>query len=414
MTLPPEPHTAATRQENRTLTTPRPLLSALAGTALALVLGAAATAQQPQQPTPAAPIAAVPNAPALSANSYVLMDFASGQVLAAKNPDARVEPASLTKMMASYLVFNELAAGRVQPTDQVTISEKAWKTGGSKMFVEVGKQVAVEDLLMGMVVQSGNDATVALAEHLGGTEAVFAQMMNAEAARLGMTGTHFVNADGLPDPEHYTTAMDMALLSRALIQDHPEHYATYKVKEFTWNGITQHNRNALLWRDASIDGIKTGHTEAAGYCLAASAEREGMRLVAVVMGTDSEKTRADEAQALLNYGFRFFESHTLYQPGREVAQAKVWKGSAPTVALGLERPVVVAIGRGRYDALEASMDVPTQLLAPVAKGQPIGTLRVSLGGEVLAEQPLVALAAVEEGGFFKRMNDSFWMWWESD
>src|SRR5690606_24486738 len=296
---------AAPRQEYPTSSIPRPLLSALVGTTLALGL-AAAGAQQPQplpQPAQPQPRAAIPAAPALTAKSYVLMDFASGQVLASKEPEARVEPASLTKMMASYLVFNELDAGRVRPDDLVTISEKAWKTGGSKMFVEVGKQVPVQDLLMGMVVQSGNDATVALAEHLGGTEEVFAQMMNAEAGRLGMRGTHFVNSDGLPDPEHYTTAMDMALLSRALIRDHPERYAAYKVKEFTWNNITQHNRNALLWRDASIDGIKTGHTESAGYCLAASAEREGMRLVAVVMGTASEKVRADEAQALLNYGF---------------------------------------------------------------------------------------------------------------
>ena len=408
--------TAALRQETRPLMTPRTLLSAVAGASLALAVTVAPAQLPSPQPQPAAPRPAtlIPDPPSLTANSYVLMEHASGRVLAEKNSDARVEPASLTKMMASYLVFNELAAGRIQPTDLVTISEKAWKTGGSKMFVEVGKQVPVKDLLMGMVVQSGNDATVALAEHLGGTEAVFAQMMNAEAARLGMTGTQFVNSDGLPDPGHYTTAMDMARLSRALITDHPEHYASYKVREFSWNGITQHNRNALLWRDASIDGIKTGHTEAAGYCLAASAEREGMRLIAVVMGTGSEKTRADEAQALLNYGFRFFESHTLYPPGREVARAVVWKGAAAEVPLGTTAPVVVSIGRGRYEQLEASVDVPTELLAPVAEGQPVGTLRVSLDGTVLAEQPLVALAAVEEGGFFKRMSDGIWMWWESD
>ena len=398
----------------------RTLLSALAGSALFLTTTLAPAAAQAPQPAPqpqpqaAQPALPTPSAPSLSANSYVLMDFASGNVLAEKNASERVEPASLTKMMASYLVFKEIAAGRVQPTDAVTISEKAWKTGGSKMFVEVGKQVPVKDLLMGMVVQSGNDATVALAEHLGGTEEVFAQMMNTEAQRLGMHGSHFVNADGLPDPEHYTTALDMALLSRALIADFPDHYPSYAVKEFSFNGITQHNRNSLLWRDASIDGIKTGHTEAAGYCLAASAERDGMRLIAVVMGTESEKVRADEAQALLNYGFRFFESHTLYQPGRAIAEPAVWKGAAPTVALGVTAPVVVTVPRGSYDKLQASMDVPTQLTAPIAQGQQVGVVRIALEGKVLAEQPLVALAAVAEGGFFKRMNDEFWMWWEAD
>lgn len=396
----------------------RTLLSALVGATLGLAVSAP-SAQAPlpaPQPVPqaVAPAMPTPGAPSLSARSYVLMDFASGRVLAEKNAAERVEPASLTKMLASYLVFKEIQSGRVQPTDAVTISEKAWKTGGSKMFIEVGKQVPVSDLMMGMVVQSGNDATVALAEHIGGTEEVFAQMMNAEAERLGMAGSHFANSDGLPDPEHYTTAQDMALLSRALIADFPDHYASYAVKEFSFNGITQHNRNSLLWRDASIDGIKTGHTEAAGYCLAASAEREGMRLIAVVMGTDSEKTRADEAQALLNYGFRFFESHTLYQPGRAVAEPAVWKGSVPVVPLGVQAPVVVTVPRGRYDQLQASMDVPRQLMAPIAAGQAVGALRVSLDGELLAEQPLVALAAVEEGGFFKRMNDEFWMWWESD
>ena len=394
----------------------RSLWSALAGTAL--FLGASGLHAQTPQPAPrpalAQPALPTPNAPSLSAKSYVLMDFASGNVLAEKNSSERVEPASLTKMMASYLVFKEIEAGRVQPTDAVTISEKAWKTGGSKMFVEVGKQVPVKDLLMGMVVQSGNDATVALAEHLGGTEEVFAQMMNAEAQRLGMGGSHFVNADGLPDPEHYTTARDMALLSRALIADFPTHYPSYAVKEFSFNGITQHNRNSLLWRDASIDGIKTGHTEAAGYCLAASAQREGMRLIAVVMGTGSEKTRADEAQALLNYGFRFFESHALYQPGRPIAEPAVWKGDAPTVALGVAAPVVVTVPRGSYDKLHASMDIPTQLVAPIGAGQQVGVVRIALDGKVLAEQPLVALAAVAEGGFFKRVNDGFWMWWESD
>jgi serine-type D-Ala-D-Ala carboxypeptidase (penicillin-binding protein 5/6) len=235
--------------------------------------------------------------------------------------------------------------------------------------------------------------------------------MNAEATRLGMTGSQFVNAAGLPAPGHYTTAMDMARLSRALIASHPEHYARYKIREFTWNGITQHNRNTLLWRDSSVDGIKTGHTEAAGYCLVASAERDGMRLIAVVMGTGSEKTRANEPQALLNYGFRFFEVHTVYRPGETVAESVVWKGALPSVPLGIQQAVTVPVPRGRYDALRASIDVPRQLVAPLELGQPIGTLRLTLDDEVLVERPLVSLVAVTEGGFFKRMHDGFWLWW---
>ena len=374
-----------------------------------------------QTPTPNRPLPVpqpqgtpTPSAPSIPAKSFVLMDFASGRILAEKNGDERLEPASLTKMMSSYVVFGELAAGRLQRDDLVTISEKAWKTGGSKMFIEVGKQVSVDNLLRGMVIQSGNDATVALAEQVAGSEDVFAQMMNGEARRLGMQNTHFANADGLPSEEHYSSAHDMARLARAMIADHPGDYAMYAEKSFEWNGITQHNRNTLLWRDDSVDGIKTGHTESAGYCLAASAQRDGMRLIAVVMGTDSEKARADAAQALLNYGFRFFESHTLYQPGAALATPTVWKGVTEALALGVAEPVVVTVPRGRYDDLKASMDLPREIVAPIAQGQQVGTLKVSLDGELLVERPLLAQQAVAEAGFFGRLNDSFWMWWQGD
>ncbi|HET6604436.1 MAG TPA: D-alanyl-D-alanine carboxypeptidase family protein [Xanthomonadaceae bacterium] len=390
------------------------LLAALLG----LGLAAAAFAQSPApSPAPVPPPAAatpIPDAPQLSARSYVLMDFATGRVLAERDASARVEPASLTKMMTSLIVFEEIDAGRLGLDTPVTISEKAWRTGGSKMFVEVGKQVTVSDLLMGLIVQSGNDATVALAEQVAGSEDAFAQMMNAAAAKLGMTDTHFVNADGLPDPEHYTTARDMALLSHALIAQHPEAYEWYAVREFTFNGITQHNRNSLLWREAGVDGIKTGHTEGAGYCLAASAVRDDMRLIAVVMGAASEKIRAQEALSLLNYGFRFFESHTVYAAGTEVAAPPIWKSELDTLPLGVAEPLVVTIPRGRYQALQASMDLPRQLVAPVAKGARVGSVNLTLGGEPVASAPLVALAEAPEAGFFGRLVDGFWMWWESD
>ena len=393
----------------------------LAGIAMVACLTASAAIAQTPTPVPSLPVPVpqpqstpTPSAPSVPAKSYVLMDFASGRILAEKDGDERLEPASLTKMMSSYVVFEELSAGRLKRDDLVTVSEKAWKTGGSKMFIEVGKQVSVDDLLRGMIIQSGNDATVALAEQVAGSEDVFAQMMNGTAERLGMTNTHFVNADGLPDAEHYSSALDMARLSQAMIADHPDDYAIYAVKSFEWNGITQHNRNSLLWRDDSVDGIKTGHTESAGYCLAASAQRDGMRLIAVVMGTDSEKARADAAQALLNYGFRFFESHTLYQPGTALATPAVWKGAVESLPLGVAEPVVVTVPRGRYDDLKASMDLPKEIVAPITQGQQVGTLKVSLDGETLLERPLLAQQAVEEAGFFGRLNDSFWMWWQGD
>jgi D-alanyl-D-alanine carboxypeptidase (penicillin-binding protein 5/6) len=274
--------------------------------------------------------------------------------------------------------------------------------------------VSLKDLLYGMIIQSGNDAAIALAEHTAGSEETFAQLMNQYAQQLGMTGTHYVDASGLPNPEHYTTARDVALMSRALIHDYPDEYKIYSIKDFEWNGIMQHNRNTLLWRDSTVDGIKTGHTSEAGFCLATSALRGDQRLIAVVMGAPSEKQRADDNQELLNYGFRFFESHRLFAANKPLANPELWKGGTPTLPLGVANDVVVTMPRGRYGDLKASLDLPARLVAPFQKGQKVGTLKVLLDGKTLIEQPLVALADGPEGGFFKRLSDGVWMWFKGD
>jgi D-alanyl-D-alanine carboxypeptidase (penicillin-binding protein 5/6) len=347
----------------------------------------------------------VPKAPTVGATAYLVEDFQSGQALAEKNSGERVEPASITKLMTAYVVFEELKSGSMSLKDQVTVSEKAWRTPGSRMFIEVGKQVSVEDLLRGIIIQSGNDATVALAEHVAGTEEAFVGLMNHHAEQLGLSGSRFMNSTGLPDVEHYMTAKDIATLSRALIERFPEYYPWYSEREFTFNGITQYNRNKLLWRDESVDGLKTGHTEAAGYCLVTSAEREGMRLITVVLGTRSEEARADASQALLNYGFRFFETHKLYDAGTELTQAKVWKGASDSLPLGLGRTLYVTIPRGQYQQLDASMTIQSQILAPVSQGQPLGSVQIRLGEGLVVERPLLALADVPEGSFWQRIVD---------
>jgi D-alanyl-D-alanine carboxypeptidase (penicillin-binding protein 5/6) len=321
--------------------------------------------------------------------------------------------------MTSYVVSAELAAGKVKMDDQVFISENAWRSGGagtegSTSFLAVNTKVPLKDLFYGMVIQSGNDAAIALAEHVAGSEQTFAELMNQYAARLGMTGTHFANASGLPDPNHYSTAHDIALLSRALIRDYPEEYKVYAIKEFEWNGIKQHNRNSLLWRDNSVDGIKTGHTTEAGYCLTTSAQRGDQRLIAVVMGTSSEKQRADANQALLNYGFRFYETHKLYEADKPLATPTLWKGAATSLPLGVAADVVVSMPRGRYKDLKASMDFPNRLIAPYTKGQQVGTLHVSLDGKPLVERPLVALADAPAAGFWGRMSDGILLWFKGD
>jgi len=376
-------------------------------------------AAQTPQPLPAAqPQAAtpVPSPPTLSAKSYVLMDFLSGQVLASREPELAVEPASITKLMTSYIVAAELANGKIKPDDAVFISENAWRKGGagtdgSTSFLQVNAKVPLEDLVRGMVVQSGNDASIALAEHVAGSEETFAALMNEYARRLGMTASYYANSTGLPAEGHITTALDVARLGRALIRDYPEHYKTYSIKEYSWNGITQHNRNTLLWRDASVDGIKTGHTSRAGYCLASSAKRGDTRLIAVVMGTAGEKIRADESQALLNYGFRFFESQTLYKAGTPVAEPELWKGEAIKARLGVATDALVTIPRGSYERLKATINVPKPLLAPLTAGQQVGTLSVMLDEQTVFEAPLVALEAYPEGGFFKRLGDAVMLWW---
>ncbi|MBB5887107.1 D-alanyl-D-alanine carboxypeptidase [Xanthomonas sp. LMG 8992] len=378
-------------------------------------------------PVPAPPAAAaapatvaIPPAPKPAVSkSWVLMDYATGQVLAGENEHERVAPASITKVMTSYVIAAELKLGKITRDDQVMLSERAWREGGagtdgSYSGFPVNKTARLEDMEKGMAIQSGNDAAIALAEHTAGSEEAFASLMNEYAKKIGMTGSHFVNAHGLSAEGHYTTAYDLALLGRAMVRDYPETYAYNKIKEFRVGDITQPNRNLLLWRDPSVDGIKTGHTSEAGYCLLSSAKRGDQRLIAVVMGDSSEKQRAEDSLALLNWGFRFFETHSLYEPGKQVAQQRVWKGTEKQVLLGVAQPLLVSVPRGRYNELKPAIEVPKTLEAPIKQGQQIGMVKVSLDGKVVAQAPLVALKAVDEAGFFKRLWDSFWMWWESE
>jgi D-alanyl-D-alanine carboxypeptidase (penicillin-binding protein 5/6) len=392
-------------------------LAALATTTLGIAI---AQTPAPAKPAPAALSDAlpVPPPPAVSAKSWVLMDFATGQVLAGEHYDDRVEPASITKVMTSYVVAAEMKAGKVKANDPVMMSEHAWREGGagtegSYSGFEVNKTAPLVEMEKGMVIQSGNDAAIALAEHVAGSEDAFASLMNAYAKRIGLKNSHWVNPHGLSAPEHYSTAHDLALLGRAMIRDYPEPYAYNKIKEYTVGPITQQNRNLLLWRDPSVDGIKTGHHSGAGYCLMASAKRGDQRLVSVVMGDTSENQRAVDSQALLNWGFRFYETHRLYEGNKAISKQKVWKGAADEVQLGLPEPMLVSTPRGKYAQLKPSMEIPKTLVAPIAKGQKIGTVKVMLDGKVVAQRPLVALNAVEEGGFFKRMWDELMMWWNS-
>ncbi|NRB71217.1 MAG: D-alanyl-D-alanine carboxypeptidase [Xanthomonadales bacterium] len=368
---------------------------------------------QAQVPTPDRPAAMpTPAAPQLGARAYILIDYNSLRVLAEKDADQRSDIASMTKLMTSYVAFKELEAGKVALGDKVPVSETAWRTGGSRMFIEPGREVTLEQLLKGVIVQSGNDASVALAEHLAGTEAAFADLMNFYAAELGMSNTSFTNATGLPDENHYSTARDVALLSMAIIRDFPEYYTWYSQKEYTYNGIRQHNRNNLLWRDPAVDGLKTGHTEAAGYCLASSAKNDGMRLISVVMGSASEQSRAAESQSLLNYGFRFFETVQLYRAQEQLTEARVWKGEQEMLALGAAEDLFVTIPRGRYEDLEAKLHLQEDIQAPVIQGQELGRVSVELDGALLADLGLQALVAVPEAGFFGRSWDSLMLWGE--
>lgn len=371
---------------------------------LVLFLANAAHAAEPL-PAPAPPI--------IGAKSYLVVDARTGHELAALNPDTALAPASLTKLMTTYVVFSALKQGQIQLQDEVTVSEKAWRTQGSRMFIEVGSRVSIEDLVAGMVVQSGNDASVALAEHIAGTESVFAELMNQYAASLGMLSSHFLNSTGLPAEGHVTTARDLTTLSRALIDEFPEYYGRWhSMREFTYNGIKQNNRNSLLWRDDSVDGLKTGHTDDAGYCLVASARRDDMRIVSAVMGTSSTKARTDGSQALLNYGFRFFETRLLFEAGEEITSARVWKSANEHSRLGVLEDLYITVRRGTYDELESTLDIPSVIEAPLAAGQPIAELKIRYGNEELLRTSLRALDDSPVGSVWQRMRDSVSLWFE--
>lgn len=373
------------------------ILSLIAGVAQATTIAV---------PAPDQVIRPVASPPAMAASSYLLVDGATGQVLAESNSQLQVEPASLTKLMTAYLAEKELKAGNVSMDDLVPISVKAWQTGGSRMFVREGTQVRFEDLLRGIIIQSGNDASVAMAEYLAGTEEAFAELMTAQAKALGMTDTQFYNSTGLPDDGHLTTARDLAILARQIIYEHPDLYRLYSERSFTYNDIKQDNRNRLLWRDPSVDGLKTGHTNAAGYCLVASAERNGMRLISVVMGTESAAARERETSKLLNYGYRFFEGVTLVTRGQNLNQdARVWGGVVDTVSVGPAQDIYRALPKGSRDRLQLELDMQPDLMAPIEQGQTIGQLSLILDGEVLTQVPAVALADVAQGGFMKQAVD---------
>jgi D-alanyl-D-alanine carboxypeptidase (penicillin-binding protein 5/6) len=347
-----------------------------------------------------------PTPPTLNAKAYILIDVDSGKILAEKSSDEQLPPASLTKMMTLYVISNALKHNQIHLTDLVRVSQEAWKTGGSRMFVKEGQSVSIEDLLKGIIVDSGNDACVAMAEHLGGSENGFTDVMNQQAKSLGMTNSYFTDSTGLPNPELHTTARDLAILGRALINDFPDYYHWYKQKWFTFNGIRQPNRNRLLWRDSQVDGVKTGHTADAGFCLVSSAKRDNMRLLAVVLGSPSETVRADDSERLLNYGFRFFETHALYKTNKPITELPLYKGNTETMTVGLLNDQYVTIPTGQYQRLAINTHIPKYLQAPIKKNDPIGELIVQFDNHVISTQPLYALQDAPEGGFFSRTKDS--------
>ena len=354
----------------------------------------------------------VPAPPIIGAKSFLLLDGTTGAELASLEPDKRLAPASLTKLMTAYVIFRALAEDQINLEDEVTVSEKAWRTQGSRMFIEVGSLVSVQDLLLGMIVQSGNDASVALAEHVAGAEEVFTDVMNQYAAQLGMTATKFMNTTGLPHEDHYSTARDLGTLAQRIIHEFPDYYEWYSIKEFEYNNIKQPNRNSLLWRDESVDGMKTGRTDDAGYCLISSASRDGMRVISVVLGTASAKARIDGSQALLNYGFRFFETRTLYHAGDTITEARIWKSEKEMTPLGLAEDLRVTIPRGTFDDVQITLNTPAILMAPVANGQPLAELLISLNGDTLVKESLRALHDNPSGSFWQRTRDGVKLWFE--
>jgi len=354
----------------------------------------------------------VPSPPPINASAYILQDFYSGKILMEKNADQRLEPASLTKLMTAYLVFQQLKVGKIQLNDMVNISEKAWRMSGSRMYLEVGTTVSVELLLQGMIIQSGNDASVALAELIGGTEEAFATLMNKQAQRLGLKNTHYMNSTGLPDEQHYTNARDTARIARVLIQEFPDYYRWYSKREFVYNNITQANRNRLLRRKSplkgmEVDGMKTGYTDAAGYCLVASALLGNMRLISVVMGTKSEKARTQMSEKMLDYGFRFFYTYPLYQAHKPIDIQRIWQGHTTQLPLGLSKPLYITVPKGQYGQLNATGHIDKYIMAPVIAGKTYGTLKIRLGNQIISERPLIALSSVDKGPLWKRLIDSF-------
>lgn len=347
----------------------------------------------------------VPAPPQVAARNYLMLDVDSQRILAEKKADEKIEPASITKLMTAYVAYHELEAGRLAMNDTAIISEKAWRMGGSRMYLEVGSKVTVKELLKGLIIQSGNDASVAIAEHIAGGEDAFVEMMNHYAKKLGMKDTNYTNSTGWPDKGHFTTARDIATLSIAIINEFPEHYKWYAEKSYTYNDIKQYNRNKLLWRDDSVDGLKTGHTESAGYCLVASAIRSDMRLISVVLGAKNKNSRARVSQSLLNYGFRFYETHKLYAAGETLNRSRIWQGEFEQVPLGLAEDLRITIPRGAYKDLEAFMDVDADIEAPLNKGQQLGLVRISLGDKELISRPLVALEKIEKGNILQVVKD---------
>jgi len=352
----------------------------------------------------------IPTPPTVDVRSYIVVDYHTDKTMAALDADARMEPASLTKLMTAYIVFQELAAGKLKLEDQVVVSEHAWRSEGSRTFIELGKPVSVEFLILGMVVQSGNDATIALAERIAGTEDTFAQIMNATAKRLGMAGTHFENSSGLPSPNHFTTAHDMSLLAIALIRDFPQYYKYFSVREFEYNGIKQQNRNGLLGRDSSIDGLKTGHTDSAGFCLVTSALRDGMRVVSVVLGAKSFKGREDASGALINYAFTFYDTKLVAKGGTKLASAPVWKAASTPVDAGVNEDLYVTLPRSGSNDIKTTVDLQPRLIAPLSRNADIGVLHVVAGSQTLATVPVHPLAAVAQGGWWRRLIDTIRLW----
>jgi len=385
----------------------------IASLSIASIIAAAGWAAAPAATSaaaaPALPALAIPTAPQVDARSYILVDYQTDKVLAAKEATARMEPASLTKLMTAYIVFRELAAGKLKLEDMVTVSEHAWRSEGSRTFIELGKPVTVQDLILGMIVQSGNDATIALAERIAGTEDTFAQLMNSTAKQLNMVGTHFENSSGLPSPQHYTTARDMSLLANAMIRDFPQYYKYYSIREFEHNGIKQQNRNGLLEKDPSVDGLKTGHTDSAGFCLVTSAHRDGMRLVSVVLGSTSMKGRENASASLLGYGFTFYDTKLVVKGGTVLATTRVWKAAQSPADVGIKDDLYMTLPRGQSD-VKTAVDVQPKIIAPLSTETNVGTLRVISGGQTVATLPLHPLKPVPAGGWWRRLIDTIRLW----